>query len=90
MKFTVYFLFIYIITITLSLSIGDLDPHVFGPSGSISQRYRSGSGSGIFPFIIIVLSGLKSACKVKVYRNILSKNSIFRLKIVCQRVSYKK
>jgi hypothetical protein len=28
----------------------DLDPHVFGPpgSGSISQRNRSGSGSGSF------------------------------------------
>jgi hypothetical protein len=37
------------------------DPHVFGPpgSGSISQRYGSGSGSGTFPFLIKVLSGLK-------------------------------
>jgi hypothetical protein len=35
------------------------DPHVFGPpgSGSISQRY--GSGSGSFPFLIAVLSRLK-------------------------------
>jgi hypothetical protein len=33
------------------------DPHVFGPSGSISQRY--GSGSGSFPFFIKVLSGMK-------------------------------
>jgi hypothetical protein len=65
MKFTMYFFFIYIITITLSLSIGDLDPHVFGPSGSISQRYESGSGSGAFPFLIKVLTGLKSACKMK-------------------------
>jgi hypothetical protein len=33
------------------------DPHVFGPpgSGSISQRY----GSGSFPFLIKVLNGLK-------------------------------
>ncbi len=38
-------------------SVGDPDPDVFGPpgSGSISQRYRSGS----FPFLIKVLSGLK-------------------------------
>jgi hypothetical protein len=34
------------------------DPHVYGPSGSVSQR----SGSvpvGILPFLIKVLSGLK-------------------------------
>ncbi len=33
------------------------DPHVFGPpgSGSISQRY----GSGSFSFLVNVLSGLK-------------------------------
>jgi hypothetical protein len=37
------------------------DPHVFGPprSGSFSQRCGSGSGSGSFPFLINVLSGLK-------------------------------
>jgi hypothetical protein len=35
------------------------DPYVFGPSGSgsISQRY--GSGSGSFPFLTKLLSGLK-------------------------------
>jgi hypothetical protein len=40
----------------LSGSVGDpdpdpQDPHVFGPlgSGSVSQRYGSGSGSGILP-----------------------------------------
>jgi hypothetical protein len=33
------------------------DPYVFGPSGSFSQRYVSGSGS--FPFLLKVLSGLK-------------------------------
>jgi hypothetical protein len=37
-------------------SVGDpdpQDPHVFGPpgSGSISQRYGSGSGSRSFPFL---------------------------------------
>jgi hypothetical protein len=34
------------------------DPHDFGPpgSGSISQRYGSGYGSGSFPFLIKVLS----------------------------------
>ncbi len=37
----------------------DPDPHVFWPpgSGSISQRY--GSGSGSFPILIKMLSGLK-------------------------------
>jgi hypothetical protein len=37
------------------------DPHVFGPpgSGSISQRYGSGYGSGSYPFLLNVLSGLK-------------------------------
>jgi hypothetical protein len=45
----------------LLTSVGDPDPHVFGPpgSGSISQRFGSGSGSGSFPFLINVLSGLK-------------------------------
>ncbi len=40
-------------------SVGDPDhdPHVFGPpgSGSVSQRY----GSGSFPLLLKVLSGLK-------------------------------
>jgi hypothetical protein len=42
------------------------DPHVFGPSGSgsISQRY--GSGSGSFPFLIKVLSGLKYGLQNKI------------------------
>ncbi len=31
--------------------------HVFGPPGSVSQRY--GSGSGSFPFLIKMLSGMK-------------------------------
>jgi hypothetical protein len=37
------------------------NPHVFGPpgSGSISQRYGSGYGSGSYPFLLNVLSGLK-------------------------------
>ncbi len=44
----------------LSPNVGDPDPqkpHVFGPpgSGSITQMY----GSGSFPFLINVLSGLK-------------------------------
>ncbi len=40
-------------------SVGYLYPDVFDPpgSGSITQRYRSGSGS--FPFLIKVLIGLK-------------------------------
>jgi hypothetical protein len=42
-----------------SVGDGDPDPHVFGPpeSGSISKGYKSGSGS--FPFLIKMLSGLK-------------------------------
>jgi hypothetical protein len=42
----------------LTTSVGDpnpQDPHVFWPSGSLSQRY----GSGSFPFLIKVLSELK-------------------------------
>ncbi len=44
----------------LDSSVGDpdpQDPHVFGPpgSGSISQRYGSGSRSGSFPFLIDVV-----------------------------------
>jgi hypothetical protein len=46
---------------TLYISVGDPDAEVFWPlgseSGSISQRY--GSGSGSFPFLKKVLSGLK-------------------------------
>jgi hypothetical protein len=48
------------LTFILFSSVGNpQDPHVFGPpgSGSISQRY--GSGSGSFPFLIDVLSGIK-------------------------------
>jgi hypothetical protein len=42
------------------------DPDVFGPpgSGSTSQRYGSGSGTGSFIFPINVLSGLKR-CLIK-------------------------
>jgi hypothetical protein len=46
----------------LDCSIGDSDPqdpHVFGPPGSINQRYGSGSGSGSFAVFIVMLSGLK-------------------------------
>ncbi len=39
----------------LKSSLVDTDPHVFGPSGSVCQRY----GSGSFPFLIKVVSGLK-------------------------------
>jgi hypothetical protein len=37
------------------------DPHVLGPPGSGIINQRSGSGSGSFPFLIKVLSGLKGA-----------------------------
>jgi hypothetical protein len=51
---------------TVNSSVGDpdpQDPHVFGPpgSGSISQRY--GSGSGSFFFLIKVLSGILKVTK---------------------------
>ncbi len=51
----------------LPYSVGDPDQepdpqdlHVFRPrrSGSISQRYGSGTGTGTLPFLIDVLSGL--------------------------------
>ncbi len=51
-------IFFYICCVPyFSRSVRDPDPHVFGPpgTGSISQRY----GSGSFPFLIKVLSGLK-------------------------------
>jgi hypothetical protein len=35
------------------------DPHVFGPPGSGSIRQRYGSGSRSFAFLINVLGGLK-------------------------------
>jgi hypothetical protein len=40
--------------------VGDPDPDIFGPpgSGSIGRRYGSVSGSGSFPFLIKVLTGL--------------------------------
>ncbi len=41
----------------------DLDPHVFGPPGSGSTSPRYGSGS--FPFLINVLSGLKQCLQNK-------------------------
>jgi hypothetical protein len=47
----------------LSGSVGD--PHVFGPPGSGSIR-RRGSGSGSFPFLINVLSGLKQCQQNKI------------------------
>jgi hypothetical protein len=55
----------------LSGSVGDpesepdTDPHVFGPPGSGSIR-RRGSGSGSFPFLINVLSGLKQCQQNKI------------------------
>jgi hypothetical protein len=56
-------------------SVGDpdpQDPHVFGPpgSGSISQRY----GSGSFPFLIKVLIGLKDCLQNKILTQNFRKN----------------
>jgi hypothetical protein len=43
------------IRIRIKSSVGDPDPHIFEPpgSGSIGQRYESGSGTGSrsFPFL---------------------------------------
>jgi hypothetical protein len=52
---------------------------VLGPpgSGSISQRYGSGSGSGSSPFLTNVLSGLKKCLQNKIITQI-SKNLIFK------------
>ncbi len=70
----------YIFLCGRSVSVGDpdpQDPHVFGPpgSGSISRRYRAGSGSGSRSsfFLINVWSGLKWCPQNK----ILAKNLIF-------------
>ncbi len=38
-----YFTFELVIILDPSVADPDPDPHVFGPSGSISQRYGSGS-----------------------------------------------
>ncbi len=47
----------------LSGSVGDPDPEpdppVFRPPGSRSISQRYGSGSGSFPFLLTVLSGVK-------------------------------
>jgi hypothetical protein len=66
----------------LNCSVGDpepdpQDPHVFGlpRSGSIRQRY--GSGSGSFPFLINVLSGLKEGMQKKILTQNFSKKLNF-------------
>jgi hypothetical protein len=61
----------------ITISVGD--QHVFGPprSGSISQRYRSGSGSIFFPFLIKVLSGLKKCLQNKISTKNFSKKLNF-------------
>jgi hypothetical protein len=69
------------------------DPHGFRPpeSGSISQRYGSGSGSS--PFLIKMLSGLKDCLqKMKFWRTNFSKNNIFKTadNVPAGTVSYKK
>jgi hypothetical protein len=57
--------------------------------GSVSQRYGSGSGSGSFPFLINVLSGLKSCLQNKILIQNFSKKKQ-RLKMMCLWVSFKK
>ncbi len=65
------------ITFSLKTSVGDPDPdlHVFGPpgSGSISQRYGSGSGSGSFLRLEIYLPAgkLKEKNIGKIFSGIL-------------------
>ncbi len=51
--------------VRLPTSVGDPDLHVIMPPGSASICQRYGSGSGCFPFLIKVLSGLNNACKIK-------------------------
>ncbi len=58
--------------------------HVFGPPGS-------GHGSGSFPFLINVLSGLKKCQQNKILKqNFSKKYFFFRLKIMCLWARYKK
>jgi hypothetical protein len=62
-----------------TVCVGDPDPDVFEPpgprSGSISQRY--GSGSGSVPFLIEVLSGLKDCLQNKILTQNFSKKLNF-------------
>jgi hypothetical protein len=56
--------------------VGDPDLHGFGPprSASISQRYGYGSGTGSFPFLIKMLSGLKYCLQNKILTQNFFKN----------------
>jgi hypothetical protein len=68
------------------------DPHVIGPSGSISQRYGSRSVSGSFPFLKKVLSGLKYCLQNKILTQNFSKILNFKIEdnVPAGTVSYKK
>jgi hypothetical protein len=82
-------LFDYNDQILVKTSVGDPDPHDFGPpkSGSISQRY----GSGSLPFLTLVLRGLKKCLQNKIFtQNFRKKLNFLRLKIMCPRLSCKK
>ncbi len=92
---TVIFILDIVAAYRTRTSVRDPDPHVFGPpgSGSISQRYGSGSGYGSFPYLInykclerteIMLAKQNFNTKVK------KKIKFLRLKIMCLWVSYKK
>ncbi len=59
-RYSFYNVALPVVDIMSSVGDPDLqDPHVFGPSGSISQRYGSGSGSRSSPFLIKELSRVK-------------------------------
>jgi hypothetical protein len=65
-----------VVICTCSVEDPEPHPHVFGPpgSGSISQRY----GSGSFPFLIKVLSGLIDCLKNKILTQNFSKKFYFQ------------
>ncbi len=54
-----YLLFEYFFSFASVVDPDPQDPHVFGPSGSGTVRQRYGSGSGYFPFLIKMFRGLK-------------------------------
>ncbi len=54
------------------------------------KRYGSGPGSGSFPFLINVLSGLKQCLQNKILTQNYSQIKFFRLKMMCLGASYKK
>jgi hypothetical protein len=70
----------YALSILILFSVGDPDPqnpHVFGPHGSRSRSTSQRYGSGSFPFLIKVLSGLKQCFKNTILTQNVSKKLNF-------------